>query len=388
MKLWNSYENRLTTLEDKDIYNIYVCGVTPYDTAHIGHGATFTFFDTLIHHLEFNHKKKVKYVQNITDIDDSIIAKAKETNQDLFELATDQTDKYVKSMRELGLRAPDKMPKVSEKVLEIIKAAETLNDNGFLYELNGDWYFDCTKVTGELPDLKIPDDVLIKIFDSRGGNSKVESKRDPFDFIVWQKSLDGEPEFDSKLGKGRPGWHIECTAMLLDEFGGEIDIHGGGEDLRFPHHTSEIAQNIGLGKGSVTKIWMHRGNVTMYGEKMSKSLGNMVYIYDLLERYPNAVIKIAILSNHYLNGFSWNEKLIDTSFDLYKKIDEALKIQDDQSSYSHADSMKQIITFLDDDLDTPSAIRFIENSAEQVLRGDVNTYNVKSMLSALKLDIV
>ena len=126
----------------------------------------------------------------------------------------------------------------------------------------------------------------------------------------------------------------------------------------------------------------------MYGEKMSKSLGNMVYIYDLLERYPNAVIKIAILSNHYLNGFSWNEKLIDTSFDLYKKIDEALKIQDDQSSYSHADSMKQIITFLDDDLDTPSAIRFIENSAEQVLRGDVNTYNVKSMLSALKLDIV
>lgn len=379
-----------TELSQKEIYDIYVCGVTPYDTAHIGHAATFTYFDMLIHHLENNLGGKVNYVQNLTDIDDSIIARAKVTNQDLFELAKSQTSKLAESMQRLGLRKPNKMPSVSAKINEIIRSAVTLQKNDFLYELNGDWYFDYSRTRAQLPVLEVDDSTLLKIFDTRGGNSKLEGKRNPLDFIVWQKSLVSEPSFDSPLGEGRPGWHIECTAMLLDEFGKEIDIHGGGEDLKFPHHTSEIAQNIGLGYQSVAKIWMHTGSVNFFGEKMSKSLGNMVYVDELIDKYSSAAIKIAILSNHYINGFNWNKKLIDESNEIFKKIRNANKAQIGKKTLTDAQSKSPIIQFLDDDLDTPNALRFLEKSCEDaiVMQDQSSVPNIFAMCEALKLEIL
>lgn len=389
MQLWNSYENKFTELEDKEKYELYVCGVTPYDTAHVGHGATFTYFDTLVYHLEHNHGKTVNYVQNITDIDDSIIARAKSTNEDIFDLARSQTAKLVTSMQRLGLRKPNKMPKVSEKINEIIKAAQELNNNGFLYKLNDDWYFDYSKTSNKIPDLHLSEKVLTEIFNNRGGNTKIEGKRNPFDFIVWQHSEVNEPEFNSELGPGRPGWHIECTAMLLDEFGGEIDIHGGGEELKFPHHTSEMSQNIGLGNNAVAKIWMHTGSVNFFGEKMSKSLGNLIYIDELIGKYPSAAIKIAILNSHYLNGFSWNEKLIEGSFAFYKRILEAVSIQENNGCAQINSAKDKIMSFLDFDLDTPAALREIADLVDQVLdQQDSNKIpSIKELCELLNLDI-
>jgi len=390
MIIFNSYLGAPTELAKKDIYDIYVCGVTPYDTAHVGHAATFTYFDTLIHHIEHNLGSEVNYVQNITDIDDSIIARAKETNQDIFELAKSQTSKLAVSMQRLGLRKPNKMPTVSGKMTEIIESAHVLQKNDFLYELDDNWYFDYSKTVDRLPSLPVDNATLMKIFDSRGGNSKLAGKRNPLDFIVWQKSLEGEPSYDSPLGKGRPGWHIECTAMLLDEFGKEIDIHGGGEDLKFPHHTSEIAQNIGLGNQSVAKIWMHTGSVNFFGEKMSKSLGNMIYVDELIGKYPSGAIKIAILTNHYINGFSWSKKLIDESNEFYKKIEQAHAAQVGKKTLTDAVSKARIIQYLNDDLDTPGALRFLEDSCDDaiIMHDQSEVSNIFAMCEALKIEII
>ena len=290
-------------------------------------------------------------------------------------------------MEQLGLRKPNKMPKVSEKIQEIIETVTILKNNGFLYDLNGDWYFQYSKTKPKMPELPISEIVMERIFNDRGGNTKIKGKEHPLDFIVWQKSLEGEPSFESPLGIGRPGWHIECTSMLLDEFGGEIDIHGGGEDLKFPHHTSEMAQNFGLGNDSVAKIWMHTGTVDFFGEKMSKSLGNMIYIDDLLDRYPSAAIKIAILNNHYFDSFSWHEKLIHGSFTFYKKIQAAIDIQKVERISSSTQARDVILNYLNCDLDTPAALRIISNEVEKVLNKDEisMTADIKELCGLLNL---
>lgn len=364
MKIFDRYASHGVTLPQQNSYTLYVCGVTPYDAAHIGHAATFTYFDVLIRLLEHDGAT-VHYVQNITDVDDSIIAFAKKSGQDLFDVATKEESKLLRAFRHLGLRFPDTMPKVSTSINAIITKVEELNSAGVLYQVGNDWYFDTSRSDKFAANTHLSHMHLEELFNERGGNTEIRGKRNTLDFIVWQHSLDGEPVWESKLGPGRPGWHIECTAMLLDAFVTTVDIHGGGEDLFFPHHVCEQAQSRALGIDTA-KTWMHVGLVSYRGHKMSKSLGNLVYVEDALQAMGTNALKIAILSHEYAQGFDWNDQLITQSIATCQLITQALRLPITKST-PLGPITQRVVEALGDNLDTPTALGVVSNRAQEIL---------------------
>ena len=285
MKLFNTLTGTtdiFKTLQPKQV-SIYVCGITPYDTTHLGHAFTYTQFDVLIRFLQFQGYE-VNYTQNITDIDDDILKKAKEVNKNWQELGTFWTNKFTKDMKSLNNIPPTHYVKATETIPTIIEIIEKLESDGFAYEKNGNIYFDVQKDPEYGKLSKYNREQMIKLSKDRGADPEDPNKRDSLDFILWQKSKTEEPYWNSKWSKGRPGWHIECSAMVYKCLGKKIDVHGGGSDLRYPHHESEIAQSEAFtGQQPFSQIWMHIGMVEYQGEKMSKSLGNLVMVSDLLK---------------------------------------------------------------------------------------------------------
>ncbi|MGB9725954.1 MAG: cysteine--tRNA ligase [Fervidicoccaceae archaeon] len=303
LKVFNTATKKLEEFETftPGVVRMYVCGPTVYDRSHLGHARTYIAFDAIKRYLSLRGYHVI-HVQNITDIDDKIIKKAQDTGRNWSDVAEENIRSYLEVLKKLGIR-PTLSPRVTYHISEIIAAIEKLIELGFAYESNGSVYFDVSKYDryGELSGRRSAESW-------RQEEDVLREKRNPFDFALWKRMKEGEPHWSSPWGEGRPGWHIECSVMSSRYLGVPIDIHGGGGDLIFPHHENEKAQSEALfGIKPWVRYWMHTGMLTIRGEKMSKSLGNMVYIDEVLDRWSPEVIRIWVLSSHYRSQLEFNE---------------------------------------------------------------------------------
>jgi L-cysteine:1D-myo-inositol 2-amino-2-deoxy-alpha-D-glucopyranoside ligase len=370
MQLFNTQSRQLERFTPGDgKVGLYVCGITPYDTTHIGHAFTFLTFDILVRLMR--HKGwDVTYVQNVTDIDDDILRKAKEVGLGWKELGERETARYLKDMGNLNWVPPDHYVRATEHIPEMLQINEALIDKGNAYEKAGSVYFSVASDPefGKLSH--IPRDEMLPIANERGNTPDDPNKRDPLDFVLWQKSTADEPAWDSPFGPGRPGWHVECSAMASRYLGPSIDIHGGGADLIFPHHECEVAQSENaFGVEPFARFWMHVGMVGYDGEKMSKSLGNLVLISDALKSYSADAIRLYLFSNHYRSTWVYDEIELDTWARVAEDLIEAVEfpaygIEDELDVSSLRD---RFFNALDDDLNTPIAIEALREIAIAIL---------------------
>lgn len=367
LKIYNSLSEKKETVELKDPIGIYVCGVTPYDTTHIGHAFTFITYDIIVRYLRFLGAKVV-YVQNVTDIDDDILIKAKSLGTTWQKLGAREAKKHIKNMDSLNMLRPDYFPHATSHIEEMTKIVKVLVKKGYAYEKDGSVYFEVKKDKkfGKLSKLGYR--AQLEIANDRGNYPLDPSKKDPLDFVLWQKSKKGEPSWPSPWGQGRPGWHIECSAMSMKYLGETITIHGGGTDLIFPHHEAEIAQSEKYTGKKFVKQWIHTAMVYCDGKKMSKSLGNMVFVHDLLEKYDANTIRIFLLSHHYAQPWNYDQEGLEKA----KKINELLKSIPKEEPYKDfleaKKNAKLFFRALDENLNTPLAIEDlikIANSNDQ-----------------------
>jgi cysteinyl-tRNA synthetase len=317
MKIYNT----LTGVKEEFIpliphkVKIYACGVTVYDHCHIGHARNTVVFDVIRKYLKYKGFD-VKYVRNFTDIDDKIINRAKQENITWDVVAKKYTNEYYRDMERLGVGKADVEPKATEHIEEIIDIVKGLIDKGYAYKVDGNVYFEVDKFPGYGKLSKRNRDEMIA-----GARVEVdERKKNPMDFALWKKSKEGEPSWESPWGSGRPGWHIECTAMSIKHLGESFDIHGGGADLIFPHHENEIAQSEAFTGKPFARYWVHNGFITIDKEKMSKSLGNFFTLEEVLDKFDPEVVRFFLLSTHYRSPIEFSDEQLreaESSIDRY-----------------------------------------------------------------------
>ena len=350
---------------------MYVCGVTPYDSGHMGHAFTFSIFDVLVRFLEANGVR-VKYVQNITDVDDPLFERARDEGIDWRALAGRETHVHIRDMTVLGWRHPDVMPKVSEEIDSILASATRLNAKGFAYRTDA-LYFDASKYPGFGRLSHLSRRSMLRKLRHEGllGRVAPDAKQDALDFALWRGSAKDEPAWPSRFGSGRPGWHIECTAMSQHYLGDHIDIHGGGRDLIFSHHESERAQSESVsGKKPFARAWMHTGLVRYEGHKMSKSRGNLVKVSQALQRAPAAAVRLYLISHRYGRDWTFDWKGLSRAARFIERLRKFLA-DDARFDYGHRTPKpdpKLIAEFdaaLADDLDTPRAVRVMRKALRQ-----------------------
>ena len=362
LKLTNSLTRKKELFEPIDPKNIsmYACGPTVYDNPHVGNARTLVVFDTLFRVLEILYGKNVKYVRNITDIDDKIIDISKKKSLPISEITTQITKIFHKDCKNLNCLKPTLEPKATEHVNEMIEMTNSLIIKKFAYEKNGHVFFSVSlfKDYGKLSN---------KNLEELKSGSRIEVsnlKKTPMDFVLWKPSEDGEPGWNSPWGRGRPGWHLECSVMSEKYLGKNFDIHGGGLDLIFPHHENEIAQSCcNNSTNNFANYWIHNGFVTINKEKMSKSLGNMVTISNAVEKYSGQVVRLTLLSAHYSQPLDWNDQLlvnqnntIDKWYNLYEN--------------TYDENILNICETLFDDLNTPGFIAKIHELYNSANKGD------------------
>ena len=334
---------------------LYVCGVTPYDSGHMGHAFTFSMFDVLVRFVE-SGGVRVRYVQNVTDIDDPLFERARRDEVDWRILAERETAVHIRDMTALGWRPPDVMPRVSEEIGRIKTAATKLHASGYAYRTDA-LYFDVSRYRGYGRLSHRTRRSMMRKLREEGllGTVGPGAKRDALDFPLWRTSAPDEPSWPSKFGPGRPGWHIECSAMAMRYLGEQIDIHGGGRDLKFSHHESERAQSESLtGKRPFAKAWMHTGLVRFEGRKMSKSLGNLVKVSQALTRAPAAAVRIYLVSHRYPRDWDFEWAGLLNSARLIERARAVLKSAGGEASPA---LIEEFNAALADDLDTPRAVR-------------------------------
>ena len=361
MKLFDTRTGEARTFVAGHTVRLYVCGITPYDATHLGHAATYVAYDVLVRALE-QHGHRVRYVRNVTDVDDDILRTARERGVDYLDLAESETARFDQDLRALGCREPDASPRATDTVPAIVTAVAGLVERGAAYALDdGRVYFDVAVAPsyGELS--RLDRDHMIEQFAEKGGDPDASGKRDALDFLLWQPSADGEPSWPSPWGDGRPGWHIECSVMAMEHLGGVIDIHGGGNDLVFPHHDAEIAQAEHLtGQSPFARFWLHTGMVGLDDVKMSKSLGNLVFVRDLLDRVEGAAIRAHLLSHRYRDTWSYRDDELQAASDRVKRWQAAAAMDG-----ADDDGERAVLDALDDDLDTPAALAALDRLADR-----------------------
>ncbi len=385
MKLFNTLTQSLETFTplDGNTVRVYVCGVTPYDTTHLGHAFTYVSFDTLMRYLE-DSGYNVRYVQNVTDIDDDVLRKAREVGMAWDELGRRETERYLRDMDALNVRRPAVYARATDEIPRIIELAQTLIDRGYAYVSQGCVFYDVKKDPefGEMARAIGLDDYasMLTIANERGNFPDDSRKKDPLDFVLWQAQAPGEPAWPSPWGPGRPGWHIECSSIVMHYLGPQIDIHGGGADLAFPHHTCEIAQSEHYtGKVPFSRFWVHTGMVYQDGEKMSKSLGNLTLVGNLLKEYSADAIRLTLLSHHYRHPwecFSEDLHSATRTIELFQHVRHLVG-----RTTNGEDTMLRhcFKAAMDDDLDTPQAIALLKEAAEKVVK-DFNPQTASEIL--------
>jgi len=339
-----------------DEVKVYVCGVTPYDESHIGHAMSYIVFDVIKRYLQVRGYK-VKYVQNITDIDDKIIGRANKLGIPAGELAGKFADSHFEDMDALNIARADVYPRATEEIPKIIEVIQGLIDKGHAYPAQGSVYFR----VGSVPDYG---KLAHRSLESMQAEARVEAgegKEHSMDFALWKAAKPGEPSWESPWGKGRPGWHIECSAMSLKYLGDMIDIHGGGQDLIFPHHENEIAQSEGFtGVKPFVKYWLHNGLLQLGVDKMSKSIGNLITIKEALEKYSADALRIFVLGSHYRSPLTYSEEAIEAAKGGAERLSRVLSRDDPTGGVGEsvdAEPYRQrFIEAMDDDFNTPQAL--------------------------------
>ena len=358
IRLYNSKSKKKEIFHPVNDENVtmYVCGPTVYGAHHIGNARPAVVFDVLAKLLR-NKYKSVTYARNITDIDDKIINAALEQNVEISEITKRSTNQYHLDMKILNVEEPNKEPYATQFISEMILFIEDLieKDNAYVSEGHVLFDIDSYKLYGDLSS-RDPRDMIA------GSRVEVQDyKKNPLDFVLWKPSNENEIGWSSPWGRGRPGWHLECSTMILEIFGETIDIHGGGEDLRFPHHENECAQSFCRNDGKqLANFWLHNGMVQMEDSKMSKSLGNILLIKDLLNEMPGEVIRLSLMSSHYRQPLKWSDDLVDQSKKTLNTFYSFLE------QYEGVDTMdinvnEEILSSLSDDINTPKAISVLHS---------------------------
>jgi len=365
IRLHDTAQRAVVPFEAGPAVRMYVCGITPYDSTHLGHAATYLAYDLLIRRLEeLGHE--VRMVRNVTDVDDSILPKARELGINYLELADAELARFQTDMDALGMRPPAAEPRATEAIDGMVEFVGRLLDAGHAYLTHGTVYFDVSTFPrfGELSHYS--HEHMVRLSRARGGNPDDPHRRDPLDFILWQASLSDEPAWRTPFGVGRPGWHVECSVMSMETLGETLDLHGGGTDLIFPHHECEIAQSESLTGKQFSRHWMHSAMVSYEGEKMSKSLGNLVFVSDLLKVADPRAIRLALMRHHYRAGFEWYDTDLDEGNALLRRLLAAAERPDGADPRPFAERVRAA---LDDDLDSPRALEALDDLASAVLSG-------------------
>ncbi len=335
---------------------MYVCGITPYDSSHLGHAFTYVHFDVLVRYLRYLGAE-VTHVQNITDVDDDILRAASERGVDFRDLAERETREFERVMAALNVTPPTYSPRATEFVPQMIEEVGQLLARGWGYERNGTVYFRVKSDPAYGRLSKLGRDEMLQLSAERGGRPEDPAKDDPLDFVLWQKFEPGEPWWESSWGRGRPGWHIECSTMARRLLGQPLDIHGGGTDLIFPHHESELAQAEAIdGSRPFVRHWVHTGQVFLAGEKMSKSLGNLVFVHELLDRHDPLAVRRFLLRRKYREDWDFDEGRLGTDGADKEPAatDRPWRGAEDRTAFFRA---------LDDDMNTPAALAVVDRAA-------------------------
>ena len=392
MKVYNTLARKKEDFKPQgDEVKMYVCGVTPYADAHLGHAMSYIIFDVIRRYLRYRGHR-VKYVQNVTDIDDKIIDRANKLGIPQRELAEKFTRSYFEDMKALNIEEPDVTPYATDEIPKIIEIVQGLIDRGYGYESESSVYFRVRNV----PDYG---KLSRRNLDSMRAGIRVESgeeKEDPMDFVLWKASKPGEPSWDSPWGPGRPGWHIECSAMSLKYLGNTLDIHGGGQDLVFPHHENEIAQSESFtGVKPFVRHWLHNGMVQMGEEKMSKSLGNLITIKQALKNYSADAIRIFVLSSHYRSPLTYSQEILEASKGGAERLLRAISRDDPTGgkgeSLDAEPYRKRFTKAMDDDFNTPQALATIFDLARainQAADSSLSFWKARSVLLDLTNNIL
>ncbi|MFH1086323.1 MAG: cysteine--tRNA ligase [Chloroflexota bacterium] len=368
-RLFNEQSQKLEEFRPLgDPVTIYVCGITPYDTTHLGHAFTYVSFDVLIRYLE-HLGYAVRYVENVTDIDDDILRKAREVGDDWLALGNRWTRHFIEDMQALNVRPPDVYPRATDVIPQMFAAIQTLIDKGHAYASAGNVYYAVAsnpafgQVSGLAPDQWLP------IANERGNVPDDPHKRHPLDFVLWQAHKPGEPAWTSPWGEGRPGWHIECSTMAKTYLGDVIDVHGGGSDLSFPHHECETAQACGVtGRDFFARFWMHAAMVHYQGAKMSKSLGNLIWVRELLKEHTADALRLLLSRHPYHQVWSYDAEELAPADALAERLRQAAHAPD--GAGPALDGTAEAAAFcaaMDDNLATDRAIAALDTLAQRIL---------------------
>ena len=376
MNIFDTLDNKRKSinLSEKKKIKIYVCGITPYSESHIGHAMSAVIFDTLRKYLLAN-QQNVTYVQNFTDIDDKLIKAAKENNSDIKTISTKFIDKHLSALNKLNVLKPDYSPKATEEIKEMINMIGVLISKGIAYEINGNCYFRVEK-------FKTYGKLSKRNFDEMLAGARIEideQKENPMDFALWKTKKGNEPGWESPWGEGRPGWHIECSAMSMKYLGQNIDIHGGGRDLIFPHHENEIAQSEAFTNSApFSNIWMHNGLINLKSEKMSKSLGNIITIDHLLNQFSAAAIRMFFISSNYKNPLEYNTNLIAANERAIMRLKNTSQLKS-SANIDHLNTSTFIKNFHDamqNDLNTSMALGAIFDLSKAINQAKIQNLNI------------
>jgi len=388
LTLYNSLTQKKEVFQPQTppIVRMYVCGITAYDDAHIGHARAAVVFDTLRRYLE-QKGYQVQHVQNFTDIDDKIIARAKQEGIQESQLATLFINRYLEDMASLNVNPAHQYPKATDHVSDMVSLIQTLMDKGVAYAAKGDILF----AIDQFPDYgKLSKKVLEDLVDfhrvERG-----DHKKNPLDFVLWKQAKSGEPSWDSPFGKGRPGWHIECSAMVFKTLGLSIDIHGGGQDLIFPHHENEIAQSEACSHQPFARYWVHNGFVTVQHEKMSKSLKNFWTIRDVLQQFHGQILRFFLLKSHYRMPINFSFDGLKEAQQAFFRLQHTFKVVSQEAPHSQSEFesvYQRFLQALDDDLNTPEAIGILFDMNKLIHKTQSGLRYLKTMMDLLGLCVL
>ena len=357
IRLYDTARRAIVPFEPNEHVLMYTCGITPYDATHLGHAATFISYDVLQRRL-IDAGHTVRCVRNVTDVDDPLFAKARELGVHYLDLAAGEEARFERDLLALNALPVASTPRASSAIPDIRGFIGMVLDRGYAYEAGGGVYFDVSKFEpfGSLSNYTQAE--MVDLASQRGGQVDDPNKRHPLDFVLWLPSAADEPSWDTMWGPGRPGWHIECSALALRELGTTIDLHGGGTDLIFPHHECERAQSEAATGEPFVKHWMHTALIAKDGQKMSKSLGNLVFVDKLRTEWEPMAIRLGLIEHNYRTEWEWDDELMPRNAERLRRWRE-------HADGAASDLLAEVRERLDDDLDTPGAVAAVDSAASR-----------------------
>jgi len=353
VRFYDTAQGEVLEFSPGPVVTMYTCGITPYDATHVGHAATYLLYDVVQRRLR-DEGYRTLCVRNVTDVDDDLLRKARELGEPYLDLAAREMARFDADMKALGMLSAFSEPRASSAIHDILGFIGMVIDRGHAYEAGGAVYFDVASFESFGQVSHLSRDEMLKLAAERGGNPDDPDKRDPLDFVLWQPSAPDEPSWPSTWGPGRPGWHIECSALALRELGTSIDLHGGGTDLIYPHHECEAAQSEAAIGERFVRRWLHAPMVEIDGVKMSKSLGNLVFVSELVEKWDPMTVRLALLDHSYRAPWSWHEGLLTVATDRLGRW---------RAAGEGDAAIDEVRAAIDEDLGFPRAIAAIDRVA-------------------------